>query len=156
MELSRPLEQLLISCVKNLVIVEHHSTKSLSFNQSTPPNSALMAAPPSSIDFVHILPPPSITPPSLRPSSSPSNRLLPFRPSRPLRQKRRPPRLQDSLLPLIHARQPVPEAAADAGEQRIRPQRLLVEERAHLDAELPEACCEAYISASVSTLAHSL
>lgn len=46
---------------------------------------------------------------------------------------------EHGVLPLVDALQPVPEAPADAGEHGPGPERAAVEERPHLEAELPES-----------------
>ena len=45
---------------------------------------------------------------------------------------------QESKLSLLNTGEPVTEAATDAGVDRVDPERLLVEERAHLNAQLPQ------------------
>jgi hypothetical protein len=44
---------------------------------------------------------------------------------------------QQPELPVLNAREPVAKAATDAGVDGVHPERLLVEERAHFNAELP-------------------
>jgi hypothetical protein len=44
---------------------------------------------------------------------------------------------QQLELAVLDAREPVAKAAADAGVDGVHPERLLVEERAHFNAELP-------------------
>lgn len=46
---------------------------------------------------------------------------------------------EDLQLPVLNALEPVPEASSDAREERVHPEGFLVQERAHLDAQLPEA-----------------
>lgn len=50
---------------------------------------------------------------------------------------------EESELPLLDAREPVAKAATNAGIDGIDPEGFLVEERAHLNAELPESCSDA-------------
>jgi hypothetical protein len=73
---------------------------------------------------------------------------LSLRPPRSLLQQTCPPRSQDSLLSLFHTHQPVAERAACASEDGVHPEGSLVEERTHLEAELPDADCEAYFAMS--------
>lgn len=63
-----------------------------------------------------------------------------------LLEQRVPLLAQESVLSLLHAKQPVAEAATDAGIYRVDPKRVLVEERAHLNAELPYADSDAFAS----------
>jgi hypothetical protein len=44
---------------------------------------------------------------------------------------------QQLELAVLDAREPVAKAAADAGVDGVHPERFLVEERAHFNAELP-------------------
>lgn len=46
---------------------------------------------------------------------------------------------------LLDAREPVAEAAANAGEDGVDPERLLVEERALFNAQLPQPCGHAWM-----------
>ncbi|KAG8424662.1 hypothetical protein J3458_001434 [Metarhizium acridum] len=59
---------------------------------------------------------------------------------------------QHGALLVVDALQPVSERAAAQSVRRVRPQRRLVEEGAHLDSDLPEAHGEACIATNVSFL----
>lgn len=61
-----------------------------------------------------------------------------------------PPLVQDTILPLFHACQPVAETATCGCVDRVHPEGLFVEERTHFDAQLPEADGDAYGRISVS------
>lgn len=64
---------------------------------------------------------------------------LPLRPARPLVEDDLFPVVQDGLLPLVNALQPVAEAGARTGEDGVCPERAPVEEGSHLEAELPDS-----------------
>lgn len=44
---------------------------------------------------------------------------------------------EESELALLHARKPVAKAATNSGEDGVDPERFLIEEWAHFNAELP-------------------
>lgn len=74
---------------------------------------------------------------------------LPGGPPRALLEDDGFPVLEHLGLSLVDALQPVSEAAARAGKEGPGPERGAVEERAHLEAELPEAdghACDVLVS----------
>lgn len=84
---------------------------------------------------------------------------LPGGPPRALLEDDGFPVLEHLGLSLVDALQPVSEAAARAGEDGPGPERGAVEERAHLEAELPEAdghACDVLVSCSQSCPSISL
>lgn len=71
---------------------------------------------------------------------------VPSRLPRPLLQQRLLSIRQDRRLPVVDALQPVAEAGTARGVDGVDPEGALVEEGAHLDADLPEAYGGAYIA----------
>jgi hypothetical protein len=63
--------------------------------------------------------------------------LLALLPPCPLLEQLVSPVGQQPELAVLDAREPVAKAAANAGVDGVHPERLLVEERAHFNAELP-------------------
>src|SRR5690349_12347538 len=64
---------------------------------------------------------------------------IPRRLSRPLLQQLLLPFVEMLVLPLVDALQPVSKRAEAGSEGRVRPEVLALEERAHLETELPPA-----------------
>lgn len=69
--------------------------------------------------------------------------LLAFLPSCSLLQQLVSSVGQESELPVLYAHEPISKAATNSSVNGVDPEGFLVEERAHLNAELPESCGDA-------------
>jgi hypothetical protein len=76
-------------------------------------------------------------------SRSSRNCVFTFLPSRTLFQQLVASIGQHPELSVLDAHEPVSKAAANSSVDGVDPERLLVEERAHLNAELPQSCSDA-------------